>query len=87
METRSKYKNDKMVLRKSDTNGDGIKDLHSYFENDGRYRVEFYHAQTHKLIKVQKFSAFKLESSKFDSNGDGILDKIIYYNEYEEVNE
>jgi hypothetical protein len=85
METYTKYRNDNPVLEKIDTNGDGIKDLYTYLKDRAIYKVEFYSSQTNALIKVQEFDDFKLVSSKFDSDGDGILDKVVSYDEYEEI--
>ena len=85
LETRTKYNNDKPIVRKSDTNGDGIKDLYTYYRDDGSYLVEFYNYQTNALIKVQEFNGFKMMTSNYDSNGDGTLDKLVNYDEYEEI--
>ena len=85
METYAKYRNDNPILEKTDTNGDGIKDLYTYLKDRAVYKVEFYSTKTNALIKVKEFDSFKLKSSRYDSNGDGILDKVVSYDEYEEV--
>lgn len=84
-ETTIDYEFGNAISMKSDTTGDGFKDLQTQYLDDSESITHFLNPETKAIRQVQKFNAFKLYESHFDSNDDGVLDTIYRYDENEHI--
>ncbi|MGR6872139.1 putative signal transducing protein [Pseudomonas sp. HK3] len=84
-ETTMDYEFGNVISMKSDTTGDGFKDVQTQYLNGGGAITQLLTPETKAIRLIQKFNAFKLYESHFDSNDDGVLDTMHRYDEYEQI--
>jgi hypothetical protein len=83
-ETTMTYLDGNLVQRLTDTTGDGFNN-HKIMYTFGVAETGIYlDPLSKKPVKIQYFSAFKLERAKVDTNGDGKLDSTYEYDAIEE---
>jgi antitoxin component YwqK of YwqJK toxin-antitoxin module len=86
-ESEGSYHNGNAIWEKIDTTGDGFKDLHLGFKHGVFKTATFINASSRKPVKIQYYSALRLQEAEVDTTGDGVLDTKYIYDQIEEVAE
>lgn len=81
-ETESKIKYGNWVWTNTDTTGDGFKNYNVTFTNGIIDSISYYHPQSKKKVKIDKYDNLILSYSEIDTNNDGSLDSKIEYDEF-----
>jgi len=79
-ESTYRWRNGNIEYSESDTDGDGIADMRSYFDHGVIASTEHLHRHSGKPLRVEHFRLGKLVQAEIDTDADGRLDQRVVFN-------